>query len=93
MNVSAVTEVSVPDDSAMNVPDDSAVEDQPKLKLETGTIIDKDGSTKISRDLEIQPSTNTGGAGNPGPAGQAGSPGPAGQEGPVGATGPRGLPG
>lgn len=78
------------------LPDDSAPEEKPQLKMETGTIIEKDGSTKINSDLEIQPGSNGGGAGLPGPAGPPGSPGPqgpAGSQGQVGATGPEGFPG
>lgn len=75
----------------------SAPEERPQLKMETDTIIDKDGSTKISSDLEINPSKNcdegTGVPGMPGPAGPPGPEGPAGLDGPVGATGLQGPPG
>lgn len=55
---------------------------EPQVKLETETTINKDGSTKITSDLEIKPrdqqgTENGGVAGPPGPQGPPGPPGQA----------------
>ena len=78
-----------------------ASQQDPHLKIETDTKIDKDGGTKISSDLEINPNAvanarevgPVGPPGPPGPAGEQGPQGPPGLDGPVGDKGPEGLAG
>ena len=68
---------ALPEDSAVGDPGyDADSDDKPALKMETGTIIGQDGSTRISSDLEIQPGGHNagGGAGVPGPPGPQGEP-------------------
>ena len=64
------------------------MEEKPHLRLQTDTVINQDGGTKIVSDLEIHPDKDTGNGG-----GEAGPPGPVGPAGPPGEDGPAGLPG
>ncbi len=53
------------------------VVEEPAVKIETETVINKEGGTRIVNDLEVNPSSGQGtGAGTVGPAGPPGPPGP-----------------
>ena len=73
--------IALGDDSLND--DDFGLEGQPQVRIGTGTVIGQDGNTKISSDLDLQPSMS----------GEQGPQGPQGPEGPVGAPGPEGPPG
>ena len=78
----------VPDETSAMVP---AQGEEPKVKIDTETVIGQDGSTKITSDLEIHPSGGGTGAGTPGPPGPAGADGAQGPPGPPGPPGPMGT--
>ena len=60
------------------------------VRIGSETVIGHDGSTKISSDIELQPSAGAGAGTGTGPEGPAGPAGPAGPPGPVGPEGPPG---
>ena len=68
------------------------MEEQPHLRMQTDTTINKDGGTKIVSDLEIYPDKDTRHGGSYGP-GEAGPPGPVGPPGQDGSPGLDGLDG
>ena len=80
----AVQGHSIPDDTAPALPGE-----EPNMRLQTDTMISKDGGTKIVSDLEINPRGGTGHHGG----GEAGPPGPVGPAGPAGPAGLDGTPG
>jgi len=63
------------------------------MKLETNTIIDNNGGTRITSDLQIGGGGADNSQGVQGPPGPPGSPGEMGPQGPPGPPGPSGISG